>query len=129
MFTVKNFEFFPIIFADGTRKESPFVDSFMLLTKQKLTPKSLVAVIRVQKRIAEVETEAFEARKRIFEAHANEEGVIPDDKAEAFSKEIQELMAIETQVEFAELDLETESGIEMTPEEILPIERLFTFSK
>lgn len=101
----------------------------MLLTKQKLTPKSLVAVIRVQKRIAEVETEAFEARKKIFESHANEEGIVPDDKAESFSKEINELMAIETQIEFTELDIEAEPGITMTPEEILPIERLFTFSK
>ena len=129
MFTVKNFEFFPIILANGERKESPFVESFIKLTKQRLTPKSLVAVIRLQKRISEIETEAFEARKKIFESHANDEGVIPDDKAEAFSKEMQELMGIETQIEFTELDLEAETGIEMTPEEILPIERLFTFSK
>ena len=129
MFTVKNFEFFPIILANGERKESPFVESFIKLTKQKLTPKSLVAVIRLQKRISEIETEAFEARKKIFESHANEEGVIPNDNAEQFSKEMNELMAIETQIEFTELDLEAEPGITMTPEEILPIERLFTFSK
>lgn len=129
MFTVKNFEFFPIIFANGERKESPFVESFIKLTKQKLTPKSLVAVIRLQKRISEIETEAFEARKKIFESHANEEGVIPEDKAEQFVKEMNELMAIETQLEFNELDIEAETGIEMTPDEILPIERLFTFSK
>ena len=129
MFTVKNFEFFPIILANGERKESPFVESFLKLTKQKFTPKSLIAVIRLQKRISEIETEAFEARKKIFESHASEDNTIPDDKAEAFSKEMQELMGIETKIEFTELDLEAEPGITMTPEEILPIERLFTFSK
>ena len=109
MFTVKNFEFFPIILANGERKESPFVESFIKLTKQKLTPKSLVAVIRLQKRISEIETEAFEARKKIFESHSDESNNIPEDKAEAFSKEMQELMGIETQIEFTELDIEAET--------------------
>ena len=128
MFTVKNFEFFPIVFADGSRKESPFVESFLKLTKQKLTPKSIVKVIRLQKRVSEIETEAFEARKKIFESHAKDD-VIPEENAEQFAKEMNELMAIETQIEFDELNIEEEPGIEMTAEEILPIERLFTFSK
>lgn len=115
---IKNKDFFGIIVNEEV-KPSPFVESFQKLKKQKLSVQNTIKIIQLNKKLSDLEAVVIEAHSKLV-----------SDKAE--QKDMEDFFEITHEIEFEKIDLDElklDDALALSPEEIIPLEELFTFSQ